>query len=186
MIASFGPAGVAAFGITVRSLSLTWLYFGALSTAVSTLTGQSLGRQDIAGIRVLVTKSIRLAMVLSVVIGLPYWIFAREVVGIFEAENALVLDLGTSFIRLLVVANLATAFSLVWGAVMGGAGDTRPPMVIAILSNWVVKLPLAYWFAITLGVGVEGIWWAMTISIVFESGALWYWYRRDRWIHAEV
>ena len=186
VIASFGPAGVAAFGITVRSLSLTWLYFGALSTAISTLTGQSLGRQDLAGIRTLVAKSTRLSIVLSLALGLPYWIFAREIVGIFETENALVLDLGTSFIRLLVVANLATAFSVVWGAVMSGAGDTRPPMVIAILANWVVKLPLAYWFAIPLDAGAEGIWWAMAISIVFESGALWVWYRRDRWMHAEV
>ena len=131
-------------------------------------------------------KSTRLSIVLSLALGLPYWIFAREIVGIFETENALVLDLGTSFIRLLVVANLATAFSVVWGAVMSGAGDTRPPMVIAILANWVVKLPLAYWFAIPLDAGAEGIWWAMAISIVFESGALWVWYRRDRWMHAEV
>jgi putative MATE family efflux protein len=186
VIASFGPAGVAAFGITVRSLSLTWLYFGALSTAVSTLTGQSLGRRDLHGIRSLVAKSTRMSIALSVALGVPYWIWAREVVGIFEHESAVVLDLGTTFIRLLVVANLSTAFSMVWGAVMNGAGDTRPPMVIAILANWVVKLPLAYLFAILLGAGVEGIWWAMAISIVFESGALLAWYRRDRWIHAEV
>lgn len=186
VIASFGPAGVAAFGIVVRSMSFTWLYYGALSTAVATLTGQSLGRQDVDGIRLLVTKSIRLSMLLSVVLGVLYWTFAREVVGIFEQENLVVLDLGTTFMRLLVLANLATAFSMVWGAVMQGAGDTRPPMVIAILSNWVVKLPLAYWLAVPRGVGVEGIWWAMAISIVFESGALLVWYRRDRWMHAEA
>lgn len=186
VIATFGPAGVAAFGITVRSLSLTWLYYGAISTAVATLTGQSLGRQDLDGIRRLVATSTRLSIVLSVVLGVPYWIWAREVVAVFELESALVLDLGTTFIRLLVVANLATAFSMVWGAVMSGAGDTRPPMVIAIVSNWVIKLPLAYLLAILLGVGVEGIWWAMAVSIVFESSALWVWYRRDRWMHAEV
>ena len=186
VIASFGPAGVAAFGITVRSLSFTWLYYAAISTAVATLTGRSLGRRDVGGIRVLVANSTRLSILLSIALGVPYWIFAREVVGIFEQENLLVLDLGVTFIRLLVVANLTTAFSMVWAAVMQGAGDTRPPMVIAILSNWVVKLPLAYWLAIPRGVGVEGIWWAMAVSIMFEAGALLFWYRRDRWMHAEV
>jgi putative MATE family efflux protein len=186
VIATFGPAGVAAFGITVRALSLSWLYFGALSTAVSTLTGQSLGRRDLDGIRRLVAMSTRMSIALSVALGVPYWIWAREVVGIFEQESAVVLDLGTTFIRLLVVANLSTAFAMVWSAVMNGAGDTRPPMVIAILANWVVKLPLAYLLAILIGVGVEGIWWAMAISIVLESGALLAWYRRDRWMHAEV
>jgi Na+-driven multidrug efflux pump len=167
-------------------MSLTWLYYGAVSTAVATLTGQSLGRRNIEGVRQLVTKSIRLSILLSIGLGLLYWSFAREIVGLFEHENPLVLDLGTTFMRLLVLANLTTAFSMVWSAVMQGAGDTRPPMVIAILSNWVVKLPLAWWLAIPREVGVEGIWWAMAISIVFEAGAILVWYRRDRWIHAEV
>ncbi len=186
VIASFGPAGVAAFGIVVRSMSFTWLYYGAMSTAVSTLTGQSLGRGDVDGIRLLVRKSIRLSILLSLALGLLYAVFAREIVGIFEQNDAQVIELGASFMRLLVLANLATAFSMVWGAVMQGAGDTRPPMVIAILSNWVVKLPLAYWLAITKEVGVEGIWWAMAISIVFDAAALLIWYRRDRWKHAQV
>ena len=123
---------------------------------------------------------------LSIVIGVPYWIFARDIVAVFEPNNVEVLDLGTTFMRLLVVANLATAFSMVWGAVMSGAGDTRPPMIISILSNWGVKLPLAFAFAITLSYGVEGIWWAMAISIVFEGFALLFWFRKDRWMHAEV
>jgi Na+-driven multidrug efflux pump len=141
---------------------------------------------DVDGIRRLVAKSTLLSIVVSLALGIPYFLFAREIVGIFEAENALVLDLGTTFIRLLAIANLATACSMVWGAVMSGAGDTRPPMVIAILSNWGVKLPLAYWLAITRDVGVEGIWWAMFVSIVFEAGALLFWFRRDRWMHAKV
>ncbi len=72
------------------------------------------------------------------------------------------------------------------GSVMSGAGDTRPPMVIAILANWIIKLPLAYLLAIPLGIGVVGIWWAMAVSIVVESGALLAWYRRNRWMHAQV
>jgi putative MATE family efflux protein len=186
VVASFGAEGIAAFGITVRSMSLTWLYFGALSTAVSTLTGQSLGREDIDGIRRLVARCIRLSIALSIAIGVPYWMFAREIVGFFEQDNALVLDLGADFMRLMVLANLATAFSLVWAAVMSGAGDTRPPMVISIVSNWGVKLPLAFLLAISFAIGVEGIWYAMTISIIFESVALWFWFRRDRWMHAAV
>jgi putative MATE family efflux protein len=186
VMASFGAAGVAAFGITVRALSLVWLYHGALSTAVSTLTGQLLGARDVNSIRRMVALSVRMSIVVSAAMGVPYWIWSREVVQLFEQNNLEVLDLGTTFIRLLVLTNLTTAFSLVWGAVLMGAGDTRPPMVISILSNWVVKLPLAFILAITFEIGVEGIWWAMALSIVFEAGALFVWYRRDRWMYIEV
>lgn len=186
VIATFGPAGVAAFGITVRSLSPTWLYQGALITAVSTLTGQSLGRKDLDGIRRLVASSTRMSVLTSIAIALPYWIWARDIVGIFEKNTLEVLVLGETFIRLLLLTNLSTAFALIWSAVMNGAGDTRPPMVLAIASNWLIKLPLAYALAIPLGAGVEGIWWAMAASILFENAGLWLWYRRDRWMHAEV
>ncbi len=186
IIAAFGAAGLAAFGITIRALSPTWLFHGAITTAVSTLTGQSLGRNNITDIRLLVSKSLRLSMVVSIVMGSIYFIWAREIIGIFEKNSTQVLDLGTMFLQLLVVANLASAFSVVWGAVMNGAGDTRSPMIIAFLANWIIKLPLAYVLAITFDIGIKGIWWAMFISLVFESAAILIWYKRGRWKHVKV
>jgi putative MATE family efflux protein len=186
VVATFGPAGVAAFGITVRALSLLWLFYASLATAISTLTGQSLGRSDAEGVRRLVWKGARLSLGLTLLIGIPYFVWARQVVGIFEPGNELVLQLGETFVRMLVITCLATSISMVWSAVMTGAGDTRPPMLIALISNWVVKLPLAYFLAIPLGIGVEGIYWAMAISLVFEAAALLLAYRRDRWTHTEV
>ena len=186
VIARFGTAGVAAFGITVRALSLVWLYHGALSTAVNTLTGQSLGAKNVGGIRVLVRKSIRLSLALSMLVGAGYFTWPQEIIGVFDKSDPQVLELGAIFMRLLVVANLATSFSVIWGAVLNGAGDTQPPMLIAVVANWVIKLPLAYLMAVPWGMGVEGVWWAMFISLVFESGATYVWYARDRWIHAKV
>ena len=110
----------------------------------------------------------------------------QEIIGVFDKSDPQVLELGAIFMRLLVVANLATSFSVIWGAVLNGAGDTQPPMLIAVVANWVIKLPLAYLMAVPWGMGVEGVWWAMFISLVFESGATYVWYARDRWIHAKV
>ncbi len=186
VIAQFGAAGVAAFGITVRALSLVWLYHGALSTAVSTLTGQSLGAESVGGIRVLVRKSIWLSVAISVVVGAGYFAWPQQIIGVFDKSNPEVLELGAVFMRLLVVANLATSFSVIWAAVLTGAGDTQPPMLIAVVANWVVKLPLAYLMAVPWEMGVEGVWWAMFISLIVESGATYIWYARDRWMHVKV
>lgn len=186
VMARFGAAGVAAFGITIRALSVLWLYHAALSTAVSTLTGQGLGAGNIAGIRLLVRRSIQISVGLSLVSGVAYFVWARPIVGIFERTNTEVIDLGVTFMRLLVISNFASALSVVWSAVMTGAGDTRPPMVVALLANWGLKLPLAYGLAVVLGFGVNGVWWAMFVSILFESAAIFAWFRRDRWIHAKV
>lgn len=185
-VAQFGTAGVAAFGVTVRALSPVWLYHGALSTAVSTLTGQSLGAKDVGGIRVLVRKSTWLSLTISMLVGAGYFAWPQQIIGIFESSNRQVLELGAVFLRLLVVANLATSFSVIWAAVLNGAGDTRPPMVIAVVANWVIKLPLAYLMAVPWGMGVEGVWWAMFVSLILESGTTRIWYAHGRWVHAMV
>jgi putative MATE family efflux protein len=186
VIARFGSAGVAAFGVTVRALSLVWLYHGALATAVSTLSGQSLGSGNIRGIRVLVSKSIRLSLLISIAVGACYFVWPREIIAVFDRSSPEVLELGAAFMRLLVAANLATSFSVIWAAVLNGAGDTNPPMLIAVLANWAIKLPLAYALALPAGYGVEGIWWAMFISLIFESAATYVWYRRGRWMRTKV
>jgi len=186
VISQFGAAGVAAFGITIRAMSLVWLFHGAISTAVSTLTGQALGAQNISGIRVLVKRSLVISFMVATVTGLIYFVWPHEIIGIFSRDSEEVLTLGALFMRLLVLSHFTTSLSMVWASVMSGAGYTRPPMIIAFLSNWAIKLPLAWALAVPLNVGVEGVWWAMFISLIFESAAIFIWYKRDRWMHVEV
>jgi Na+-driven multidrug efflux pump len=54
-------------------------------------------------------------------------------------------------------------------------------MVAAFLANWPVKLPLAYILALPLGMGINGVWIGMFVSLVFESAMLALWYRRGTW-----
>jgi Na+-driven multidrug efflux pump len=54
-------------------------------------------------------------------------------------------------------------------------------MIVAFLANWAVKLPLAYGLAVPLGFGVDGVWQAMFVSLVFEALVMFGWYRRGTW-----
>jgi Na+-driven multidrug efflux pump len=64
---------------------------------------------------------------------------------------------------------------------MNGAGDTKPPMIVAFIANWPIKLPLAYLLALPLGYGLDGVWIGMFVSIVAESLLMFAWYRRGTW-----
>ncbi len=186
LIASFGAEGVAAFGIAIRALSFIWLYHGALSTAVSTLTGQSLGKQDLEGIKILSHMSIKVSLITSFFLGIIYLVFAEEIIGIFEKNNAEVIRLGTLFLYLLVIANLSSAPVIVWGSILVGAGETQSPMRIAFYANWIIKLPLAWLWGIYFEQGVEGIWYAMFISIIYENLAIYLAYKRGQWTRISI
>jgi len=73
---------------------------------------------------------------------------------------------GTSYIVINSLFQPVLAVAMITSGALAGAGDTRPALIGTIWALWVVRLPLAYVLGITLGVGVEGVWWAMGSSLI--------------------
>jgi len=48
------------------------------------------------------------------------------------------------------------------------------------------RIPLAYFLAFTLGWGISGVWWTLTITTTIKAVLLAYWFRRGRWKLKEV
>ena len=69
---------------------------------------------------------------------------------------------------------------------MNGAGETRPPMLAAFISNWPVKLPLCWVLAVPMGWGADGVWLGMLFSILLEALLIVFWFRRGTWKDREV
>jgi putative MATE family efflux protein len=180
VIASFGIAAIAAFGIALRSFSVNWILFGGVNTAVSTMVGRALGRHDVRGAE----RAVWLGMVVDAVIGLgfcfAYYGWSREIILAFDREPA-VLAAGVPFLKLMALSFLFSAPMYPLVSAMNGAGDTKPPMIVAFLSNWPVKLPLAYALAVPFGYGVDGVWIGMFVSLVFEALVMMGWYQRGTW-----
>jgi Na+-driven multidrug efflux pump len=49
-----------------------------------------------------------------------------------------------------------------------------------------VRIPLAYYLAFTLGWGISGVWWTLTITTTIKAIILAYWFRRGGWKLKEV
>jgi Na+-driven multidrug efflux pump len=45
-----------------------------------------------------------------------------------------------------------------------GAGDTYTPTVLNVLCYWLLRIPLAWWLAFKLGMGVNGVFWSIPIA----------------------
>ena len=180
VIASFGTAAIAAFGIAVRSFSVNWIPYSGINLAVSTLVGQRLGAGKVAEAEHVVWRSLLLSSALGVFFCFAYYGLAHQIMLTFDREPAVVAA-GEPFLELMSLSFLFSAPMLPLGAAMNGAGDTKPPMIVAFLANWLIKLPLAYLLALPLSLGVNGVWIGILVSIVFEALAMIVWYRRGTW-----
>ena len=188
LVARFGPAATAAYGVGVRLMSVSWTVAGAVGQATATGVGQNLGADtpDRAG-RVAWTATGGTMTVLFAVGGLV-WLFPAVAIRVFVADAAVVAE-GVSFLRITALAWAAFGGLMVLQGAFRGAGDTRTAMGLSLLSRWGLRIPaallLAYSFTVVvpgvgpvsgLGLGPDGLWWAWTFGAVgsLVIGALWF------------
>jgi len=79
------------------------------------------------------------------------------------------------------VAQPAQAVIFTIGGALRGAGDTRFTLTATIINWFVVRFPLAVLLAFPLGLGLAGIWVAITVDYVVRAGLMAFRFRGGRW-----
>jgi Na+-driven multidrug efflux pump len=183
LVTSFGTAATAAFGIGLRTLEVMYIYLGGLGSAGEVLVGQSLGR----GQPELAERASRRVTLIALLLQagvLPFmFTFAPLLVALFSRDPDVV-RVGTGYLRVIAPTLLVLGPVIGWGSAQRGAGATALPMVAALVANWVVKLPLAW--VLARSIGLPGIWLGIGGSIVVEAALLGIGYFRKGWLAREV
>jgi MATE family multidrug resistance protein len=84
----------------------------------------------------------------------------REIAGVFTDVPA-VATLGASLLTLAGLFQFADGTQVIAMAALRGLQDTRVPMVLAMLSYWLVGIPLGAVFAFFAHLGVRGVWFGL-------------------------
>lgn len=202
IVACFGTAAIASFAVGIRCLSFAFIFTGGLNMAASSLAGQSLGREDPAEAERMARVALRFTFFLQLAISLLYFFGSDVIMQLFnQTGDAQVATYGISYLQKIAIGFTIGFMAAPMAAVFRGSGDTAPPMIAAFFANWIVKLGLSYvisgliiadmpWVADMLGsgfgLGLEGVWWAISASLVVEGFILIPFFRSGRWKHAKV
>jgi Na+-driven multidrug efflux pump len=73
------------------------------------------------------------------------------------------------------------AYGMVMVQAFNGAGDTVTPSIINFVCFWLMKIPLAYAFAIGMNMGPHGVYVAVSIAYAMQSLVSIFLFRRGRW-----
>jgi putative MATE family efflux protein len=180
IVALYGTAAVAAFGIGIRLLGLMFIYLEGLTTATQTLVGQSLGVKQPARAEDFVRKALLIGLIIQLPVILIYVLLAPQFISLFNTDTDVV-RIGTDYLRIIVPSLILIVLTIGYGAAHMGAGDTKPPMVASIVSNWFVKIPLAFLIAHALHLASRGVWIAIACSVVVEALIVSLFYFRGGW-----
>lgn len=163
LINGFGVAASAASGICSKVNSFAILPGLAMLSAVSAMAGQNVGagRYD----RALHTLFAALKVILPIaaLILVAINLFTDGILRIFTRDPA-VISAGLAYMRYLTVDALFASALFCFSGLFNGAGRTTFTLLNSILSSIVIRVPLAWIFAETLGMGLPGVGLASAIA----------------------
>jgi len=180
IVALYGTAAIASYGIATRVGSIAFMPSHAFGLAAATLVGQNLGAKKVERSEKSAIISALFAMIIMGFSGTIFFAFPSPIISIFNA-NPEIIKFGVSYLRIVAFAQVFIGLSMSLGGAFRGAGDTKSLMFVTIISLWMIQIPLALFLSVYLKWGATGIWWGITISAICEAAITTFWFRLGKW-----
>ena len=174
-IGHLGAVATAAVGASIQFTFLLFPVFNALSIGTVALVSRRMGEHRADAASDIVRQSLMLGAALGVVTGALFAIFAKSLLGLIGADEA-VASTGAPYLALLGGLNVFGTISIIGVSAMRAAGDTRTPMWLSALGS-ALTVPATYLLVSVAGLGIMGAAYAQIgVSVVFCAatvGLLW-------------
>ncbi len=180
-INSFGKLAMAGYGVHAKIEGFVFLPVTSFNMATTTFISQNLGARMYDRAKKGARFSILAAVLMAEAIGVLYYIFATQLIGIFDSTPG-VIEYGATQARIVALFYFLLAFSHSIAAVCRGAGKAFVPMII-MLSIWCV-LRIGYIIAVMRLIGeIRYVFWAYPLTWSISSVIYLIYYLFSDWVH---
>ena len=180
----FGTEAVAAIGLGHRVESFAYVVGIGFSAAAATLVGQNLGARQPARAEACAWNAAGIVSAIMFLLSILFLTIPERLIALFIADS-LVVGMGAAYLSAIAFSLVTEGVGLVMDGSFSGAGDTVPPMVITVPLTF-ARLPTADFLALTLGWGVVGVWWAISVCTIAKGIVITLWFLRGRWKHKKL
>ncbi len=181
LIATFGTAAIAANAVG-NFIALFQIVPGmAISQAALVVTSQCIGAGDFDQTKYYTKKLIKLSTISILITVLITTIALPTIIKVYSLSpytakitKAIILYHG-------VIAVFIWTISFVLPNTLRASNDVKFCMIVAILSMWIFRIGFSYVLGRYMGLGVMGVWIAMSIDWIFRSICFVARYKGDKW-----
>ncbi len=138
-------AAQAAFAVSYTQLFslVTWTAVGLMGAAAA-VAGQNIGAGHPDRANAAVNTAARFGLAGSAFIGIFFFFFPRQLLGIFGMTDPDAVTIGVELLRVLSVSGLFIAVALTYTGGLQGTGDTKSPLYISIISQVIIPLGICF------------------------------------------
>jgi multidrug resistance protein, MATE family len=176
MMGWVGTVELAAHGIAMEVTSVAFMMHVGLSSAATIRTARFNGSGDARGLRDGAKVALGLSLAVSLVVIALYLAAPEAIIALFldmaKPESAAIVTLGATLLAVAAVFNLMDAMQVMALGLLRGLHDTRVPLVLAVVSYWLVGIPCSYVLAFPMGYGAVGLWLGLVVGLVCAGGSL--------------
>jgi Na+-driven multidrug efflux pump len=180
-------AAQAAFAVAYSQLFslITWTAVGLMGAAAA-VAGQNLGAGQPERAAASVRVAARVGLVGAAVIGAAFFLVPGALLAVFGMREPAVVALGTQLLRVLSVSGLFVTVALAYTGGLQGAGDTRGPLYISLVSQVVLPLGICYALRAAGTLDPVDIWGAILLGHVTRCALSVLRFRQGRWREVAV
>ena len=125
---------VATIGLTESVITLVYAVAIGLSMAATAVVARRIGEKDVKGARESAVQAILLGIVVSLIVGVLGFLYAKDILALMGAEQDLINE-GYGYTKLLIGGNITILLLFLINAIFRGAGDASIAMWTLVLSN---------------------------------------------------
>ena len=169
--------GVAVFTVGWRVATLATMPLIGIATAVVSVTGAAYGAQDYKKLNISYMHAIKIGIIIEAIIALFIFVFAPAITVLFtiaETSAHLAPDI-IIFLRIACIFFPGIALGMLSSSMFQGTGHGMNALIVTIFRSIILTIPFAWFFSITLDMGLPGAWWGLVAANCIGSSAAFIW-----------
>lgn len=174
IIAQWGPVPIAVQKVGSQIEAISWMTAGGFQTAMATFVGQNYGAKQWPRVFRGYFSGMTIMSIIGILTSLLLIFAARPLFSIFVPGEEETIMYGIVYLRILGLSQLFMCIESTTAGAFNGLGKTVPPSIVGILFNG-LRIPAALFLSST-SLGLNGVWWAISISSIFKGMVLTTWY----------
>ena len=159
----FGTAVIATKVYCSMLANIAYVYSIALSQATQIMVSYLIGSGDLEKVKKRVWTTLGCSMFIALGLTAVLYFNAETIFGIFTDDPEVIL-LGKKILFIEFFLEIGRTANIVLTKCLVAVGDVLFPVTIGIIFMWLIAVLVGYYFGVHLGMGLVGIWVAMTID----------------------
>ena len=172
MIAGWGDGAIAVQKVGSQIDSISWMSAEGYAAALNSFIAQNYGARQMQRIIKGFHISVAVLVGWGIFTSLLLIVFPQYIFQIFISE-ADIIPMGIDYLRILGLSQAFMCLEYAAAGTFNGLGQTLPPSLVSVTLT-AMRIPLA--FVLTPFLGLNGVWWAITISSFAKGISLFGWF----------